>query len=390
MNILSFCPRYLPVLSGGETAAHGLHRALVTGGHRVSVVTSTQAPDRRVRRLLDGVEIFHGRIRPTHARYVEERRPDVLLAQFEMSVPTIRFAVEANLPVAILCHGPYGYTELAEAGLAQAVDLFVFNSVFLLTAANRNVHHVVVSPPFDRARVKAHAGVERRFVTLVSLFVNKGPHVLYALARAMPERSFLAVKGAYGAQQVEDLPNVEIRENTPDVRRVYGESRIVLMPSAEESFGMVAVEAQSNGVPVIASDLPSLRESLGDGALFVEREHVAGWAEAIRSLDDPGFYAEMSRRAQANSERFDTGRDIEVLASVLEATVRRWRWRRRPSLHRLAEERAERARRIREIFRRAFAREPSHPELLAVLDGTHSVRELEDVIPRLPAPESPA
>ena len=28
MRILSFCPRYVPVLSGGETAAHGLHRAL--------------------------------------------------------------------------------------------------------------------------------------------------------------------------------------------------------------------------------------------------------------------------------------------------------------------------------------------------------------------------
>lgn len=390
MRILSFCPRYVPVLSGGETAAHGLHRALAAQGHQVSVVTSSQPADRRVRKDVDGVEVFYGRIRPTHARYVEERQPDVLFAQFEMSIPTVRFAVDAGLPVAILCHGPYGYTELAEAGLAQAVDLFVFNSVFLLNLANRNVQHVVVSPPVDRARVKAPEGLERRFVTLVSLFENKGPHVFYALARQLPDRPFLGVKGAYGAQQVEDLPNVEIRENTPDVRRVYGESRIVLMPSAEESFGMVAVEAQSNGVPVIASDLPSLRESLGDGALFVEREHVAGWAEAIRSLDDPRFYAEMSRRAQANSERFDTGRDVEVLAAVLEATVRRWQWRRRPSLHRLAEERAERARRIREIFRRAFAREPSHTELLAALDGTHSVRELEDVIPRLPAPEARA
>lgn len=390
MRILSFCPRYVPVLSGGETAAHGLHRALAAQGHDVSVVTSSQPADRRVRKHVDGVEVFYGRIRPTHARYVEERQPDVLFAQFEMSIPTVRFAVDAGLPVAILCHGPYGYTELAEAGLAQAVDLFVFNSVFLLNLANRNVQHVVVSPPVDRARVKAPAGLEQRFVTLVSLFENKGPHVFYALARQLPDRPFLGVKGAYGAQQVEDLANVEIRENTPDVRRVYGESRIVLMPSAEESFGMVAVEAQSNGVPVIASDLPSLRESLGDGALFVEREHVAGWAEAIRSLDDPEFYAEMSRRARANSERFDTAGDVEVLASMLEATVRRWRWRRRPSLYRLAEERSERARRIREIFRRAFAREPSHPELLAVLDGTHSLRELEDVIPRLPAPEAPA
>ena len=33
MRILSFCPRYLPVLSGGETAAHGLHRA-----HKILIV----------------------------------------------------------------------------------------------------------------------------------------------------------------------------------------------------------------------------------------------------------------------------------------------------------------------------------------------------------------
>ena len=373
------------MLSGGETAAHGLHRALATAGHQVSVVTSTQGPRRRVRRILDGVEIFHGRIRPTHARYVEERAPDVLFAQFEMSIPTIRYAVEANLPVVILCHGPYGYTELAEAGLAQAVDLFVFNSVFLLNAANRNVNHIVVSPPVDRDRVKAPAGLERRFVTLVSIFVNKGPHVLYGLARAMPERQFLAVKGAYGEQEIENLPNVEIRDTTPDIHQIYGESRVVLMPSAEESFGLVAVEAQTNGIPVIASDLPSLRESLGDGALFAPREDLGAWAAALRRLDDPGFYAEMCRRAKANADRYDVMRDAGVLVTVLEAMVRRWRWRRRPSLAWLAEERAERERRIREILWRASRREPTHSELLALVDGAHSLRELEHVIPQMEA-----
>ena len=383
MRVLSFCPRYLPVLSGGETGAHGLHRALAERGHQVSVVTSTQSEDRRVRKSVDGVEVFSGRIRPTHARYVEERRPDVLFAQFEMSIPTIRFAMEAGLPVVILCHGPYGYTELAEAGLAGAVDLFVFNSVFLFNLANHNVHHVVMSPPVDLERVEALAGVERKHITLVSLFVNKGPHVFYALARRMPDRSFLAVKGAYGEQVIEELPNVTFRETTPAMGRVYGESRVVLMPSADESFGLVAIEAQSNGVPVIASDIPSLRESLGDGAIFIPREDIDGWVEAVRRLDEPGFYAEMSCRAKANVEHFDSDRDAAVLEAVLGDMVRRWRWRRRPSLNRLTEQRVEREKRIREIFWRAFQREPSQTELLALLDATCSLRELEWVIPRM-------
>ena len=383
MKVLSFCPRYLPAMSGGETAAHGLHASLARRGHQVSVVTATQHPARRTRAAVDGVEVFHGRIRPTHARYVEERRPDVLFAQFEMAIPTIEYAVEAGLPVAVLCHGPYGYTEVAEAGLAAAVDLFVFNSTFLQNLANRNVHHVVVCPVVDFERVRAPEGLKRRYVTLVNLFSNKGPHVFYQLARVFSDRPFLGVEGAYGEQERQDLPNVELRPNTPDMGRVYGQTRVLLLPSAEESFGMVAVEAQSGGVPVVASDLPSLRESLGDGALFVGREDIAGWVEALRRLDDPDFYNEMSARARANAKRYRADQDVAVLEAVLEAMVRRYRWRTRPSLQALRTEREERARRIREIFQRASGRDPAFTELQALLDGTHSLRELETVIPGL-------
>lgn len=384
MRILSFCPRYLPVLSGGETAAHGLHRALVARGHQVSVVTATQAEDHRARKVVDGVEVFHGRIRPAHARYLEELHPDVLLAQFEQAAPAVRFAAEAGLPVVVSCHGPYGYTELAEAGLAQAVDLFIFNSAFLRNLANRNVHHVIVSPPIDRERVRAPESTEPRFAaTLINLFENKGPHVLYELARRYPKQQFLGVRGGYGTQDERDLPNVTLIDPTPDLGRVYGASRVVLMPSAEESFGMVGLEAQSNGVPVIASDLPSLRESLGTGALFLRRDDLDGWADALRLLADDCTYDELSRRARENIERFDLERDVAELESALDGILRRWRWRRRPSLRRLAEEREERERRIREVFWRAAARAPSRLELSALLDGPHTMAALEHMVPQM-------
>ena len=389
MRIVSFCPRYLPILAGGETAAHGIHRALVERGHEVSVVTATQCEERRSRKMLHGVEVFHGRIRPAHVRYVEDIRPHLLFAQFEQAAPTIRVAMAAGLPVVILCHGPYGYTELAEAGLAHAVDLFVFNSTFLLNLANRNVHHVVVSPPVDVLRVRAPAGLERRYAaTLVNLFINKGPHVLYELARRMPRRMFLGVRGGYGEQDERSMPNVDLIDPTPELDKVYGASRVVLMPSAEESFGMVAVEAQSNGVPVIASNLPSLRESLGSGAFFVDREDFDGWEGALRLLDDDCTYDEASRRARENVERFDTRRDVADLEVALEAMLRRWRWRQRPSLHRLEEQRAERVRRVREIVWRAARREPTQAELLALVDGAHSIAELERLAPRLVEPSA--
>jgi glycosyltransferase involved in cell wall biosynthesis len=121
------------------------------------------------------------------------------------------------------------------------------------------------------------------------------------------------MEGAYGEQRREDLPNVEHRPTTAEMGRVYGETRVLVLPSAEESFGMVGVEAQLGGVPVIASDLPSLRESLGDGALFVPREDLGAWVDALRRLDDAASYEDVSRRARENVARFDVGRDVAVL-----------------------------------------------------------------------------
>ena len=49
-----------------------------------------------------------------------------------------------------------------------------------------------------------------------------------------------------------------------DVRGAYAQCDIVFMPSIVESFGRVAAEAMLNGIPVVASDLPPVREVLGD------------------------------------------------------------------------------------------------------------------------------
>lgn len=56
-----------------------------------------------------------------------------------------------------------------------------------------------------------------------------------------------------------------------DVRGAYAQCDIVFCPSLEESFCRVAAEAMLNGLPVVASDLPAVRNLLGEdqaGILF--------------------------------------------------------------------------------------------------------------------------
>jgi glycosyltransferase involved in cell wall biosynthesis len=114
------------------------------------------------------------------------------------------------------------------------------------------------------------------------------------VARLLPGTRFLAVQGGYGRQVIPKVipSNVEVVAVTDDpVGEVYARTRILLVPSSYESWGRVGMEAASSSIPVIASALPGLQESLGDAGLFCDPERPADWAEAITALADPDVYA---------------------------------------------------------------------------------------------------
>lgn len=59
-------------------------------------------------------------------------------------------------------------------------------------------------------------------------------------------------------------------------------ARVFAFPSRYEGFGIPILEAMSRGVPVVASDIPALRETAGDAALFAPPESVPLFAEALK------------------------------------------------------------------------------------------------------------
>jgi glycosyltransferase involved in cell wall biosynthesis len=87
----------------------------------------------------------------------------------------------------------------------------------------------------------------------------------------------------------------------PDLARVVAGAAAVVVPSWHEGFGLPALEALACGTPVVASDLPALREVLGDQAELVPPGDPAALAGALaRVLDDPGGEpARAARRARA-------------------------------------------------------------------------------------------
>lgn len=202
----------------------------------------------------------------------------------------------------------------------QDAALVVANSAWIRDAINWSGPTMVLPPPVDPARYKTKRGDA---ITLINLGENKGARLFWTLTRVMPERKFIAVRGGYSEQIVSNKPgaNVEVIEHTPDIRSVYGKTRLLLMPSAYESWGRTGIEAAASGIPTIAHPTPGLLESLGDAGTFASRDDIADWVEAIRALDDQDLYDEKSAASLARSAELEPSAMIAELEARLQALV---------------------------------------------------------------------
>jgi glycosyltransferase involved in cell wall biosynthesis len=153
--------------------------------------------------------------------------------------------------------------------------------------------HCEVIPPVIRPEnyIAASRGDKVLFVNPTPI---KGVQRVFELAAQCPDLAFLVVESwhlephwrrlcQYRAGQ---LGNIEWLAPTDDMRAIYAQGRVLLMPSVwEESFGRTVVEAQLNGLPVLASDRGALPQTVGAGGLILDpHAPVQVWADALRRL----------------------------------------------------------------------------------------------------------
>jgi D-inositol-3-phosphate glycosyltransferase len=97
----------------------------------------------------------------------------------------------------------------------------------------------------------------------------------------------------------------------------YRAADLVTVPSYNESFGLVAVEAQACGTPVVAADVGGLPIAVGDGGLLVSGHETADWSAGIESLLDDGARRELlSRKAVEHASQFSWERTTDRLLEV--------------------------------------------------------------------------
>ncbi len=318
MRVLAMVHLYPPFHNAGaELTIHPMLRALVQRGHHVEALYSRD--DRRFTGpyVFEGVAAYpyEGWDGPAKRVLDQARRPDVIIAHLRNVPQATELGREHGIPVVQVIHNDWQDTR---SWLTDDVSLVAYNTEWIAEAAP-HPRGIVVHPPIF---ADDYATTPGDCVTLVNVCQEKGSDVFYALARRFPDLPFLGVKGGLGYQASEEaLPNVEIIDHVTHDRmrdEVYARTRVLIMPSAYESFGRVGPEAMCSGIPVIAHPTPGLRESLGEAGIFVDREDLDAWEGELRRVLTRDWQI-ASQRARARSSDFDPAGELAQWCQAVEA-----------------------------------------------------------------------
>ena len=308
--------KYLPQMHGGaQSSTDEMCHSLLRRGHHVAVLAGLMpgklfALKARIKmqfnRRLSGCQIARENRLGYPVWYswfpweavdyvVSRENPDIIVVLAYMPVPMALAARRTGRPFLVQLQdvefkqhgGPF-----EELGKVACIA----NSRF--TAEKYNAAYGVeptVIPPFvDAAKYKTAS--TRENVTFINPHPYKGRDIAVEIARRCPDIPFVFVQSwplshdhrAELEAMIAPLSNVTLLPARNDMRSIYGKCRILLVPSLwEEAYGRVAVEAEINGIPVVASNRGGLPEAVGGGGILVNPESpISEWVSAVRELWD--------------------------------------------------------------------------------------------------------
>jgi glycosyltransferase involved in cell wall biosynthesis len=337
VRILFAAPVWWPsrAFGGPVVAARELVRRLVDLGHDVDVVTTTivdlvHSPARRSSTAeVDGATVhylatpFRYRwmgITPTLPLALEQLpRPDVAHVFGFRDVVTTGTAAWCRVRRIPYVFEPLGMFEprLRKLLLKRALDASLYRGVArgaaAVVVASDREHDSVVANGIEAHRVhvrgngfpsansrgpldilRSELGIEdgASIVLYVGrLAAGKGIDHLQEAARRIPEAHFVFVgpDDRHGLS-VPQGPNIHVLPPTEAPPfALYCQADVFVLPSAGESFGMVAAEAAASGTAVIVSDRCGIVSSFRDGEALVvpyEREAIVSAVERVLSDDE--------------------------------------------------------------------------------------------------------
>ena len=142
------------------------------------------------------------------------------------------------------------------------------------------------------------------------------------LGRPGPKEYFEEIKRFIVETGIQNQVMFIHNSNTSELQAIYQMAQVMVYPSFFEGFGLPVLEAQASGCPVITSNLSSLPEAGGDGAIYVDPSDISNIGKSMRKLlYDNILQNKMITKGYANAELFSEKTTADKLMKLYQEVI---------------------------------------------------------------------
>ena len=213
---------------------------------------------------------------------------------------------------------------------ANGVDEFVTNSRFVARRIRKVYGRTatVIHPPVDVDAFSLHEEKDQFYLTVSRLVPYKRVGLIMKAFAAMPERQLVVIGDGPDYRKLAKIatPNVELLgyQDTAALRNYMQRARAFVF-AAEEDFGIVPVEAQACGTPVIAYGKGGALETVKDGetGIFFFEQSEQAILDAVREFERNRDLFE-AKRIRRHAEQFSRPRFQKQFSDFVNEMWRRF------------------------------------------------------------------
>lgn len=341
MKLMYVCGMYVPSHGGAEISVYSLLKRLKEkAGWDVLVVTDERYENTRFNNNFNKVPIrtvSHKERLNEIELIIQEFKPNIILTQLMWSDIALELASKNSIPSIIrVCKVPSNLDLSYYSSLAPTAIISTSKCVqeYVKSTWNRNSliikllveleNYIINKENFDP--------FNNNLIFMFNPLKRKGGLIFKEIAKKLPQEQFGTVLGWSSLKEnknskkfskeyiqritesegskfdgslpeyinFDDCVNIRIFESEDDAKELYKKIKILLIPSQwEEAFGRVAIEAMVNGIPVIASDIAGLKESVSSGGILLEKDNLKLWVKEIGKLcKNEDYFKEWSKKGK--------------------------------------------------------------------------------------------
>ena len=320
MNFLYISESQHPILGGASKCIYTLFAALVKKGHTCYTLGYNV-----IENILElqGITVIHTtNLQSTFTRFLQEGI-DVVVTQLQGIEWVVDLCSKYKIPVILRVPSFEGICQdvnkmrtcnliclKGQQCTSKGILFKTFRSS-LVTTCSRFTTNIVQSMYGIRCTTIYPFIDEQEYlvpntgncITMIQGTEPKGLDIFLSIVNKLPNYNYLIVGQLRDNTKLS--PNIIHISPTEDMKSIWQQTKILIVPSlVQETFGRVAVEAQINGIPVLASNIGGLPEAVCPVFCYKPNTLDPWTSEIERLMEDSTYYNIRSMQVKEHVEKF--------------------------------------------------------------------------------------